>query len=642
MATFSVQVSDLTTFASTDDTALASWLADGCKEIINVMPEEMLVKVSGESGDFTPTAGTNVTATIIGVTRKTTTSGGNTFECREIPYYKRNESQDEDNILYATETDPVYYIEPQSGTSANKIKGLPLSSSNLCNAVTIQYPAPDVGDSSISLFPDEAEYLVVLYTSVKALHRLMNDKSSSLPSDITSIVLAQVSTSLPSFTAPDSFILPVSPAGADVSFSDVGTLPSFVKPVFSAPSLATLPSIPIQPVLGSTTVSFSTDVPTYIAPVVSLGLITVSDLTISSALSVAPVLSDNSITFSTAVPTYIAPVVSPNFSDANTWLNTEEDSELVTSRVQIISAQLQEYQANIENATNKFNKENTQYQTELQEAIENAKLSSKDDSQKLQKYSSEIQSYQADVNTQVQKYQQNFQKDFQIWQAERATELQKYGSDITNALNKFNKENTEYQAQLQISIQNAQLENQDDGLKLQKYQSEVQAYQAEVNTSIQNYQIDYGQLLAEYGQNIQVETSRLNAEVQDFQAEVAKSIQKYQAETGYDMSKYQAEIQAYTQKYQSDLSKNTVDFSSNLQKYTSDVQKVGQDNQNTLAKYSQDIANYGAKIQKHSTDYQWYQSQYVQLKADYQQGLQLLISGGQPPPQQQRQRQARG
>ena len=37
MADFQTQVSDLTGFASTDDVALASWLADGCKEIINVI-----------------------------------------------------------------------------------------------------------------------------------------------------------------------------------------------------------------------------------------------------------------------------------------------------------------------------------------------------------------------------------------------------------------------------------------------------------------------------------------------------------------------------------------------------------------------------------------------------------------------------
>ena len=41
-------------------------------------------------------------------------------------------------------------------------------------------------------------------------------------------------------------------------------------------------------------------------------------------------------------------------------------------------------------------------------------------------------------------------------------------------------------------------------------------------------------------------------------------------------------------------------------------------------------------LQKHTTKYQWYETQYVKLKGDYQQGLQFLISGGIPQQQQGR------
>ena len=446
MATFTVQVSDLTGFGSTDDVALASWLADGCKEIINVMPKDELVTVCLEEEDVVPSTGLNVRTPIIGVTRATATSNGNTYQCREISMLERYESQDEDSILYATETDPVYYLESQT-SGINKVKILPVSTSALGKVTKVVYPTPSVGASTINSFPDKYENLVVLYTSVKALQRLMNDKSSSLPTDVSSIVLTQVSTSLPSFTTPSSFILPVSPSDVDVSFTNVGTISPFISPSFSS-----------------------------------------------------------------TAPTYTGPVVAPDFSDANTWLNTEEDSEMVSSRIAIIKAQLQEYQMDIQNATNKFNESNIEYQADLT----------------------------------------------------------KYTTDI------------------------------------------------------------------------QKETSRVASSIQDFQAEVGKAVQTYQAETGYDMSKYKEEVQANVQQFQNNLSKNTADFTNNLQKYTSEAQKVAQDNQNTLAQYSQDIANYGAKIQKHSTDYQWYQSQYTQLKADYQQGLQLLIGGGQPPPQRQPQQQARG
>ena len=74
-----------------------------------------------------------------------------------------------------------------------------------------------------------------------------------------------------------------------------------------------------------------------------------------------------------------------------------------------------------------------------------------------------------------------------------------------------------------------------------------------------------------------------------------------------------------------------------MEKYNADIAKVNSDNQNKIGKYSQDMANYAAKIQKHSTDYQWIQGQYAQLKQDYNQGIQLLVAGGVPQPQQQEQ-----
>ena len=58
---------------------------------------------------------------------------------------------------------------------------------------------------------------------------------------------------------------------------------------------------------------------------------------------------------------------------------------------------------------------------------------------------------------------------------------------MQNNINKFNKENTEYQAQLQISIQNAQLESSDDTQKLQKFASDLQSYASKVNEQSQKF-----------------------------------------------------------------------------------------------------------------------------------------------------------
>jgi len=132
----------------------------------------------------------------------------------------------------------------------------------------------------------------------------------------------------------------------------------------------------------------------------------------------APSLSAQSISFSQAAPEYIQPAVAPDFSDANNWINTEEDSEMLTARIQQINSELQEYQSNIQNNLNKFNEENAQYQIEFQKAVQNAQLTSKDEDQAIQLYQTELTAYSAEVNREVQEINK------------LATEVQKYTAEI--------------------------------------------------------------------------------------------------------------------------------------------------------------------------------------------------------------------
>ena len=119
---------------------------------------------------------------------------------------------------------------------------------------------------------------------------------------------------------------------------------------------------------------------------------------------VSPTLQDNSISFSTSVPTFTPPVMSvPDFVDTNTWISTEEDSEMLSARVQEIQTKVGEYSARMAEAQAVFNKENAEYQAQLQISIQNAQLSSQDDGQKLQDYSSKVQTYSSEVNEQIQK-----------------------------------------------------------------------------------------------------------------------------------------------------------------------------------------------------------------------------------------------
>ena len=336
---FDTQIQALTGTAT--DSEMDQWLTDGVKEIIHILPAELKAKCSTVSilNNSATTLDVDSKGDILHVTRLSANSSGYQVACREIPAMYAGLAEDSSNLMfYATVTDPVYWVDSSSGVCTLKVKPTPeATQTSIVHHIT--YPTVDAdSDSTIANFPDEAEYLVVLYAAIKVLQNKMNEKTGDLPN-------------------------------------------------------LSLPPAPI-----------------------------------------APTLSDNSVSFSTSVPTYNTQTVAPDFADADNWLNTEEDSELVTSRTQIISAQLQQYQLDIQNELQKFNKENTEYQAQLQKGIKDAELSSADDSQKIQKYSSELQSYQAEVGAKVQDFQKVLEKhsiNYQWYQSQYAQLKQDYNQGLS-------------------------------------------------------------------------------------------------------------------------------------------------------------------------------------------------------------------
>ena len=468
MATFKVQIEDVVGSVG-DDGALTQFLTDGAKEIINVLPRELKLECSSLTnlyiGNTDIVMDLDASGEILHVTRENADSGYHA-PCRKISAAYGGMATDSGNMMYyATETDPVYWTGSDSGGDP-KLFVIPTPTANQpAKIYHVKFPAVAYGDSAIVNFPDEAEYLVVLYASVKGLQRLMNNKSGSLPT-------------------------------------------------------LTLPPVLVAPPMSEKSVTITGTAPTYQEPVIALiSKPTISDLSINTVLPIAP---SDSITFTTSAPIYVSPVLSsPDYTDVNTWINTEEDSEMARVRLDDIKTKLEQYQSDIQNALNKFEEDSVEYQTQL-------KKSSKDGDLGAANYASKLQAYTSDVNQQVQEYQQNLTKELQLWKIDTQNQLGQYQSDIQNALNVFNKESSEYQAKLQKDLQDAQLAESKEGRDLQKYSQELASYQAET---------------------------------------VAK-----------------------------------------VQEFTANVQKL-------------------------STDYKWLEGQYAQLKQDYNQGLQMLVGGGQPQPQ---------
>ena len=180
MATFKVQIEDMVGSVG-DDTALTSWLTDGAKEIINIMPEPELSLVSAQQTFTSAAVGSEAETLNTGKISHVFRNDGDIDQpCRPIQALFKGRASDPYDMQYASVTDPVFYIEN------NKLNALPDGGS--CKYSEVQYPAVANTDSAISVFPDEYEYLVVLYAAVKGLQRRMNDKLGD--SDISTALTA--------------------------------------------------------------------------------------------------------------------------------------------------------------------------------------------------------------------------------------------------------------------------------------------------------------------------------------------------------------------------------------------------------------------------------------------------------------------
>tara|TARA_R110002051_G_scaffold274567_1_gene335259 strand:- start:179 stop:1177 length:999 start_codon:yes stop_codon:yes gene_type:complete len=166
MATFSAQVVDLVG-AFSDETALDSFITEGANEIINAMPRSMQERVAKETS-FSNTT-TSEGSKVLYVLRD---DGTIHQPCRKIPASRRGRIQDSSDMEFATATDPAYYIQDALVTI------FPTGTGKLVSIPTYnQGSALDASSlSTITNFPNEAEYLVTLYAAIKALQQNMSGK----------------------------------------------------------------------------------------------------------------------------------------------------------------------------------------------------------------------------------------------------------------------------------------------------------------------------------------------------------------------------------------------------------------------------------------------------------------------------------
>ena len=346
MATFEAQVEALTSLSLDGSSAptqseLSQFLTDGAKEVLNALPrmKQSLFTTSNDlnsSSTYLTLGGSEV----FSVTRD---DGTINQPCRAVRAELGGKIRDADDMMAATVTDPAYYI-------TNGILSVVPEPTNSQNAhvQTLNYPTVAFGDTAITKFPDDAEYLVVLYGAIK-----------SLQNKLSTLIKSDLSLSTPPTLASADFTVPTI---ANVTIGSFGTAPVYTAPVVAGETEELTATLTHDATADNTKLDFSDWF-----EVVGDFIQTDEDVELASS----------------------------QLQKISIYLNAY--SQAMQNKLNIFNDANVEYQANI--------------QKEIEQARINAQDSQQEASLKLQKevqeYQAKVSEYQAEVNTDVQVYIQN-------------------------------------------------------------------------------------------------------------------------------------------------------------------------------------------------------------------------------------------
>tara|TARA_R100000734_G_C3317372_1_gene110463 strand:- start:235 stop:2064 length:1830 start_codon:yes stop_codon:yes gene_type:complete len=559
-------------------TAVSEWLTQSSRDVINVLPKDMLwtVATNVDCPDEN-TGATLTTAKILHVHK----SG---VKAREINPADKTRISNSNSIFKPSTNDPKYYREN------GKVFVLPGGGT----VVAVNYPTVTYNQQSITGVPKDIEYIIILGASVKGrmfqldvLRRTID--SLSLPlidSNKLQVLLAPspvitditISSSPPTFNAPNfPNITDLSLAAIQNDIPDIGgeglqdlamgalpTAPEYQKPVFSAPTFPTITALDLSGIDGEIPDPMGLSLQNY-----ELG-----------NLPTAPTYTEVSIS-----------VGSTAIADAFTSMKTaldDDDIEKGQGYIQQVQAHVNQMQSEMTDEMNKFNQANTVYQASLQKLIADAQAKQSEDTNELVKLRDDMNRYQAKVNAKVQEYQNNeLQNKFQRYVTDYSNALQQYSLDMQNSLNAFNDGNTEYQAKIQKLIQEATSRQSEDTLKLTKLRDQLGRYsqlvndkvvtfqQNEIQNKFQKWVTEYQNKLAEYNASISLYNANISKEVQQYQLnEVQKEMALYIQKENDKIQKANLEANSELSRFNNELSKYQAQVSTTFQKYSGMFQEL--------------------------------------------------------------------
>jgi hypothetical protein len=542
MATTNIEldIENITGVSDADD----QFVKSAQKFVVSSIPKELLLwagtstAVASHGGDSSPTAITipQPTDNIIDVQR-------NGYSAEQVSESLQGFIANSSSLHYATEIFPKYYIQagnkiivkpdPSDSETAlvNYVDFLKIDDDcDLRNAVIFHAASKEFTKLATSKLLDWTDVAAPVPLSNPSFGTDLSISSVSPNVPTLSSNSVSFSTTAPTYSAP---VLEARKAFSSYSSGLSETDPGTFGIVSSPPAVPSAPSY-TTPAISSVNISNVGVPPSYTPPVVASDSAGV-ELTALTQLDAQNTIDDfdgNAIEFDQW------------FATAAHLIEDEEDTELASIQIQKISAYVNAYSQAMQNQLNEFNESNAEYQAKLQEAIQQAQINAQEAQQEsnlllqqenqefaasLQRYSAQVQSYQTVVSKEVQEYQQKLAQyqlelstSVQAWQNEESHKLSIHQSNLQDSLNTFNKENAEYQAQLQVSIQNAQLSSQDDAQNLQKYSTELQAYKDDVEKQVHNYTNSLQKNIKEYESKLAL----YNSNVQKYASEVGEIVQK--------------------------------------------------------------------------------------------------------------------
>ena len=455
MATFQAQVESLTSLSASDTDELSQFLKDGVIDVTNrwlaIRPQdiELFIRVSGEQTANDSLALNGVK--IINVVREDGTDN-QWRKCRKISPALQYDVTDVDSLNYASKINPAYTL-----LHNGKVNVFPSAAVGGANSFKVYYVNNEPTDltnnaalihshSDIQYFPKDKVYLVVLYASMRSLQANMgattisNLSVTAVPPDVPTIATV-------SYTA-----------ATEVDIASVSDM--------SVSDIVAVTNASVSSITGA-----SSNQPTYIPPVVP------------DALSLGAIGTVSDVSPLGRMEDYVSTEEDTELSNAM--------GTVINSQINEYTQELSTYQAELSDSVNAFNKENSIYSQLVQQDAQNANATNQANLQNMKK---DLQINQANMQKNLQASQSNMQKELTRAQADAQSDsarllqdaIQTVQAIIANnasLIQKFSAELQEYQAEVGTQVQEYTQNLQADGVGYQWLQGQYASLKAEYDAA---------------------------------------------------------------------------------------------------------------------------------------------------------------